>query len=187
MKNIFFLPLILWILSVVFVGAQKPKAALVNVQFIFKNHPETIEAQKQINDTRAKIQKEDTQIKENAAQLESRLRLLEQQISLIPNGSKDREPLIADYQQTRTQIQQMLGKRQAISTKQTSSLNKKMGSRADKILKDIHAIIKTKSAELGFDIVFDQSGLNSSQVPFALYVKDGKDITQIILQEINKK
>ena len=73
-----------------------------------------------------------------------------------------------------------------VDQQKTGLLNQKMAKRADSILKEIHEVIRKKSAELGYDLVFDKSGLNSSQVSFVLYAKDSKDITDIILTEINK-
>lgn len=54
------------------------------------------------------------------------------------------------------------------------------------IRKEVTEAIQTYASDEGFTYVFDIGGRSATQTPFVLYVKDKTDITQSVLDELNK-
>jgi len=53
------------------------------------------------------------------------------------------------------------------------------------LLDEVKKNVSELSEKIGYDYVFDRSGLNTNQVSFFLYLKDATDITEIVLKELN--
>ena len=51
---------------------------------------------------------------------------------------------------------------------------------------EIVTIVKDKSKSVGYDFVFDKSGVGMTSVPILLYYKDATDFTDEVIVELNK-
>ncbi|MGB2090550.1 MAG: OmpH family outer membrane protein, partial [Akkermansiaceae bacterium] len=54
------------------------------------------------------------------------------------------------------------------------------------IMAEIRAKVARIAQEGDYDYVFDQSGKNTNQVSFFLYIKDATDITAAVIKELNQ-
>lgn len=67
------------------------------------------------------------------------------------------------------------------------SLNQKMVGLMDEIRSQVVSAVNAHAATQEADFVFDESGLTSNQVPFLVYIRDREDITDDVLQMLNKE
>ena len=166
---------------------QKPKAALVNIQELFREYYKTIEAEAQINIERARIQKENNDVQQRVRLLDTNLKEIKQ--ALRAGGGLDDEKRTVLVREAGMRFQErenLERQRKQVVQAQHQELNRRMMARMNGILKEIREIVVEKADRAGYDYVFDSAGLNTSQVPFVLYAKDATDITPIILKELNK-
>ena len=56
----------------------------------------------------------------------------------------------------------------------------------ESLSEEVKESVRELSKKIGYDYVFDRSGVNTNQVSFFLYLKDVPDITDIVLKELNE-
>ncbi|NNC90792.1 MAG: OmpH family outer membrane protein [Akkermansiaceae bacterium] len=165
---------------------EKPKAAVVNIQEIFRAYYKTEDAQEQINIERARIQKQNNDLLQRIEAMDDALREARQRADDPALSEQDRKALQREIG-LRFQDKELLeAERQQSVQSRHRQLNEKMVARMSGILEEIREVIRARADAAGFDFVFDTAGLNSSQVPFVLYAKDATDISTMILQELNR-
>lgn len=54
------------------------------------------------------------------------------------------------------------------------------------LMREIRGRVVSHAEQQGYDFVFDKSGKNSNQVSYFIYLKDPKDITVRVLNELNQ-
>lgn len=165
---------------------EKPRTAVVNIQTLFRDYYKTAEAQAQINAERARIQKEDNEIRQRMEVFDQRLRELTQRLSDPSLGEVERGETSRKFSvlfQEREDLERM--RTQRIEGRH-QELNRKMVARMEGILEEIRGIVAESAEKAGFDFAFDIEGRNSSQVPFLLFAKEATDITPMIQKELSK-
>lgn len=164
----------------------KPRAAVVNIQELFKQYYKTRRTHDEINLARARIQKEHNDTKGRLRSLTEGLRQLEARLQREQLGSRARAAL---EREMGLRLQEWEGldqqRREAVKARH-GELNQKMVVRMEKLLEEIREIVAKKAEQSGYDLVFDVDGLNTSQVPVLLFARDATDITSMILEELNK-
>ncbi len=169
------------------VPQAKPKAALVNIQELFREYYKSIEAEKQVNIERARIQKENNDMRQRIRTLDAALKEINrmmrsgEELSVQKRKSLSREAGLLFQEREGLERQ-----RKQVVQSQHQELNRRMMGRMKGILIEIREIVTENAERGGYDYVFDSAGLNTSQVPFVLYAKDATDITPMILKELNK-
>ena len=165
---------------------EKPKTALVNIQSLFRGYYKTHEAQAQINAERARIQKEDNEIRQRVKVFDQRLQELTQRLA-DPAFPEDQRQEASRKVGLLFQERETLGRMRSQKIEgRHQELNRKMVARMEGILGEIRGIIAESAEKSGFDYVFDVEGENSAQVPFLLYAKEATDITPMIQKELSK-
>jgi len=165
----------------------KPKAALVDIQELFREYHKSIEAEKQINIERARIQKENNDMRQRIRLLDTTLREINRTMrSGEELTERKRKSLMREAGLLFQEREGLDRQRKQVVQSQHQELNRRMIGRMKAILKEIREIVVEKAERGGYDYVFDSAGLNTSQVPFVLYAKDATDITPMILKELNK-
>lgn len=165
----------------------KPKAAMVNIQELFREYYKSIDAEKLVNIERARIQKENNDRRERIRSLDATLKEINR---LMKSGeSKDeqkRESLAREAGLLFQERESLERQRKQMVQARHKKLNRHMMGRMKGILKEIRGIVVDYADQRGYDYVFDSAGLSTSQVPFVLYAKGATDITPMILTELNK-
>lgn len=165
---------------------EKPRTAVVNIQELFRKYYKTEQAQKLINQERARIQKDQNEVMSRLRSLDEGLRQLEvrlQKKDLLPLDKESLEQQHGIKQRERLALEQQ--GMEAIRTRH-QELNTKMVKRMESILREIRQIVGDRAEKTGFDLVFDMDGLTTAQVPVLIFAKEATDITPMILQELNK-
>lgn len=165
---------------------EAPKAALVNIQALFRAYYKTLDAQNQINTERARIQKENNELMQRVAGFDRKLQELKGKLQ----GSGMAE---AERKVTAREAGLLYQEREALERAREESiqvrhqeLNRKMMARMKGILGEIRKIVEVSAERAGYDYVFDVDGLNTAQVPFLIYAKEAINITPMLLKELNK-
>lgn len=167
-------------------GEEKVRAAVVNIQELFRNYYKSQRTQQEINLERARIQKDHNDSLGRLRSMDAGLRQLEARLqeTALPVG--ERETLMRE-KGLRLQEREALDRQRLDDLKSRhAELNSKMVLRMDNLLGEIQEIVREWAEKEGYDLVFDVDGLNSSQVPFLLHAKDATDITAMIGKELNK-
>lgn len=167
-------------------SAQQLNIATVNMQTLFKDFYLTAEAQRDINEQRAFIQKENAEQLVAIREIETNLQKLRKSLQDSTISDSKRAELTDEFRSLSEEGQGLNRTRTEYLQRRTQDLNTKMEQRMRGILEQIMTVVKRRAQEEAYDYVFDSSGLSTTQVPFVLYAKDATDITAGLLKELNK-
>lgn len=166
--------------------SAKLKIATVDMQQLFKEYYKTSEAQKQINVSRAKIQKEGNERASRLKELETALGTMKKQLEDPSISDTKKQATYAEFQMKQNEGAALQRERQEYLENKNKALNEDMVGRMKSILDEIQKLITEEAKGEDFDYVFDKSGMSTSQVPFLLYTKDATDLTPDLLKKLNK-
>ncbi|MBK1832311.1 OmpH family outer membrane protein [Verrucomicrobiaceae bacterium R5-34] len=166
--------------------AEKPKMATVDMQKLFKEYHRTVTAQKHFNAEYASIQKNLNEKSEAVNRKRAQLQKIAEEIK--GNDLSDEQKLQRRYegQLVAQEIKILQRRLSAMTQAEKGKVARKKAASMQGIMTDIKAKVVELSDKLGYDYVFDRSGLNTNQVSFFLYLKDVPDVTANVLKELNK-
>lgn len=165
---------------------EQPKAAIVNIQELFKKFHKVGKTQEEINMERARIQKEHNDIAGRLRSMDEGLRQLEARLQKSDLEAKDRSQLEREKGLRQQERESLDRERRSTALARHGELNRKMVLRMENLLAEIKELVVEHAERTGYDLVFDVEGLNSAQVPVLLFAKEATDITPMILKELNK-
>ena len=167
-------------------GGLEFKVAVVDIQALFKDYRKTLLAEREIDLARAEIQKK-SQLRTNEIRLQQSM--LEKRIFKIRKGEASEEE-IADFKRELPILNRELKIAEKEKEKElhlaNQRLNQQMVRRMAGILDEIIELAAKKAEAEGFDLVYDSSGRNSSQVAPLLFAKNGVDLTAMMKKELGK-
>ena len=165
---------------------EQPRAAVVNIQELFRKYYKSDRTQEEINLERARIQKDHNDTMGRLRSMDEALRQLAARLQQTDLSPEDRAAVERE-QGLRLQERQVLDQnRRDVVLARHAELNKKMVVRMENLLEEIRLLVADWADQAGYDLVFDVDGLNTSQVPVLLFAKNATDITPMILKELNK-
>lgn len=167
-------------------SAQNLKIATVDMQELFKQYYQTTEAQDQINVERAKINQDNEDRLKRIREIETNLESFKKQIEDPSVNESKKQSLIKDFQLQQQEGIQLDKERREFIQRRTTALNENMVQRMKSILEDIRKLVEERAKADNYDLVYDKSGMSTSQVPVLLYSKDSMDITASLLKVLNK-
>lgn len=173
-------------MSVATSAAGKPRIATVDMQKLFADYFRTAQAQEQFDKNYAGIQKRANEQIEKINELALQLRSLGEKLK---SGDLNEEQMLKCKKEFELIDQQ----RGLLITEKTRNEEEEKRDVADRkaasmqgIMSEIRAKVVKIAQEQEYDYVFDQSGKNTNQVSFFLYLKDATDITALVLKELNQ-
>lgn len=173
--------LIAILLAVSSVGAlaAPPKIALVRVRDIYRQLPSTKTDQAAIEALRAEILKD--QRAEELRKLITELQTLQAELQrLNENAGSDttrRDALVREYEVKRSSVQSLQQDFETFRNERNTEINRKMVEGMKASLERITAAAQKLGSDKGYDWVLDSSGNTNTGLPFVLYSKDAKDLT----------
>lgn len=167
-------------------NAQNLKVATVDMQELFKQYHQTIEAQEQINLERAKINQSNEERLVRIKEIETNLVNFKKQIDDPSVNESKKQGLKKDFELQKQEGIQLDKERREFIQRRTEALNQNMMERMKSILNDIRKLVEERSKADNYDLVIDKSGASNSQIPVLLYSKDSMDITASLLKVLNK-
>jgi len=165
---------------------QSPRIGTVDMQELFKEYYRTNEAQEQVNAERARIQKDNNERLVRIRELEASIRELRNQIDDPVMSTSRKQNLFRELQSQQQEAIHLDRERREFLQRRNQALNEKMIRSMRGILEEIRALVAEQGRKDDYDFIFDKSGLSTSQVPILLYGKDATDITERLLEDLNR-
>ena len=169
-----------------FAFAEKPKMATVDMQRLLSVYHHTLVKQEGINADYARVQKI---IDVKGKQVAKMRKSIEQIASEMKNDALSEEEKVAKQQAGQLIVQELKIAQRSIDrfTKvERAKVDKKRAKVMESLSEEVKESVRELSEKIGYDYVFDRSGVNTNQVSFFLYLKDVPDITDIVLKELNE-
>ncbi|MBX3740698.1 MAG: OmpH family outer membrane protein [Akkermansiaceae bacterium] len=161
-----------------------PKIATVDMQVLFKRHPLTHEAEKELAGERARVQKDNNERGARVREVETELNALRKQLEDPTVNEAKKQSLFKQWQMRQQEGLAMERERVEFQRRRTQAINERMVQRMKEILGEIRKLVVEQAKKDGYDHVLDSSGLSTSQVPMLLYSKDAADITASLLGQL---
>ena len=97
-----------------------------------------------------------------------------------------RQEIQKKFEENGNTLKSLVEERKQFLEKRKRELDKKMLSLINDIRTKVSAAVQAHAATVDVDLVFDESGLTSSRVPFLLYTREPIDLTEAVLEKLNK-
>ena len=175
--HLYFVLTLVWFVAFYFVFSGFAYRADFKIGYIhsgkiFDQHQETVEAQKKIEAEQQQLQKE-YQARQEA--LQKKVKQFETQSLMLSDTKK------AEFQKELQDMQVDILNFEQINFAPGGSLEKKWQEMMKPIVDKVQIAIDRIGTEEGFDIIFDTKN------GFILYAKDDYDLTNRVLEELNKQ
>jgi outer membrane protein len=181
-----FVPLCLSVAMVFSAAAEPLKVATVNMTTLLNQYYKTKAAEEEEKLQTENIKKKDAQRQSAITAIVEELQKLQKEFSdpsLSPEKKKSIAQTANDRQATLAGLQK---ERQEFLDRNRRALTQKMGGLMNEIRNAVIEGVNAHAATLDVDYVLDESGLTTNQVPFLVYIRNKTDITQDVLQKLNK-
>lgn len=165
--------------------ADKPKIAVVDMQRLFNEYFRTEEAQLQFNKDFAGIQKRANQKIETVNQMILELKEIDGKLK-NETVEEQKQKLAKEFQLIEQERQMLINEMRRDEKNEKEDVARRKAASMQGIMSEIRSKVVSFSEKENYDFVFDQSGKNTNQVSFFLYLKDATDVTEILLKELNK-
>jgi len=159
--------------------ASPPKIAIVRIQDVYRLLPSTKADQAAIEAMRAEILKDSRaeQWRKLISELQALHAEIQRQNDTAGADTTQRDKLTREYEIKRSSAQSLQQDFEAFRTEKTAEINRKMVEKMRASLDRIAAAAQKLGVDKGFDWVLDSSGSTNTGLPFVLYAKDAKDLT----------
>ncbi len=97
-----------------------------------------------------------------------------------------RESIATKAKAVEAELARLKKDREEVLNRRRSELNQKMRGLIADIRSKVMVAVNAHAATLDVDYVFDESGLTTSGVPFLVYVRNRIDLTDAVLEKLNK-
>jgi len=97
-----------------------------------------------------------------------------------------RDSIAAVANEKQTTLAALQEDREEVLNRRRRELNQKMLGLINEIRSKVMIAVNAYAATQDVDYVFDESGLTTSQVPFLIYVRNRVDLTEAVLEKLNK-
>lgn len=174
------------LMSFASVGAQEIKVATVDMKRLLKDYYRTEEAQQELNEKQALLTKANNEKQKQIQELEEEIGTLRKQFE-DPSLNEAKKKEI--YEQLQLKQQEGIAMSRSLKEyldRKRRQVQEEMQRQMRGILEEITKLLEEKAKAEDYDFVFDKSGNSTTQVPVLLYSKDTYDITEGLLQELNK-
>lgn len=176
-----------WVLFTAFASfAETPKTAVVDLEKIFKGYYKT-----KINST--KFKKQAATFKEYADKLASSQLKLEEEFRSLRDASQniafsetDRESKRLAARDKYRQLQAKQAELQRYDQEKSAQLKEQYDKMRKDLLTEIRKNIAKYAKKQGYSLVLDSSGKTMNDTPIIIYFQTGMDITDTIMERINK-
>ncbi len=165
---------------------RKLKVATVKMAKLLNEYHLTKDAEAEEKVERERIKKNDAVRLTAIKALAEELKKMESEFN-DPSLAKSKREQVAKVAAKKDQeLRGLQDERKQFLERRGKALRNKMMIYMKDIREQVRKSVNTYSKKNGFDFVFDDSALTSSQVPFLLYSKNPTDVTEAVLKELNK-
>lgn len=162
------------------------RSASIDMQTVFANYHKTLQAAREVDNERAAIEKKSQLARaeiEKLREVRSEMvrKLEEGSLSADKRAQMTREIPLIDHDITRRVKQQ-----QRDWKADNAKLNEQMVLRMERLLAGLQKIAASFAKEEGYDLLYDSSGKNTSQVPSVLFAKGVVDLSEPFAKSLRK-
>ncbi len=176
----------LFLLSSVAQGQSSLKIATVSMERLFNEYHQTTKVQRDINIERARIQKDNNNRLASIREIDSKLQKIREQLVDKELGEKQRRALGDESRELSQDGKSKERERTEFLERRNRALSEKMRKQMRGILVTIQRSVSERAKEGNYDFIFDASGNSNQGIPFVLHARDTTDLTDSLLEEINK-
>lgn len=173
-----------WLAALLPLGAEPPRMATVDASVLFKRYHRTQTEQTKLAEAKAKLS-EDPRLAV-IKKIRSELRELRDEIRNTTNSEYDREEFFRQFQMKSHELRSLQRDTSQHLETRKKDLDRRLVKISKALLAEIHATIQRVAATEGYDMVLENGGDTSSQVPTLIYIRHATDITDLVLKELNK-
>ncbi len=164
--------------------AGKPKFAVVDVTRAFEAYHLAAEEKARIVADRSKLKKDPRLEKIKLTRVE--LLDLRNNVRDGTLSEAEREEYFRKFQMKAYELRALQRDTVQNLEEQSKNIDADMVKKTRHLLGEVHAAIRKVSLEGDFDHVFEKSGKTSSQIPPLIYIRDATDITDLVIEVLNK-
>ena len=167
-------------------AAQDLKVGIVDMNRVFAEYYKTKDAEKRVNDDKSTAKKE---LDERASRYRDLMQKWNDKQKMISDkllNEELRQQAQKEAAATGSEIKSLERDMDEFRRRRESQLQDQVGRMRKGLLEDIRSRVEEKAKRDNFDIIFDKSGKSPIGVNFLLFSKDGVDITDDVLKELNK-
>ena len=186
MKTRFFALLAGFLMLQTGANAQRLKIATVNMERLFNEYHKTTEVQRDINIERARIQKDNNLRLKDIRDIDDALQKIREQLDDKEIGQKKKQDLNQEANDLTQDGIHKERERSEFLERRNRALSEKMTKQMRAILVKIQRTVSDRAKAGNYDYIFDQSGNSNQGIPFVLHARDTTDLTDSLLEEINK-
>jgi outer membrane protein len=165
--------------------ADKPQIGVVDIQRLFKEYYRTEEAQKQFNQDYAAIQKTVNQQLEQINEMVLQLKSLNDRLKDENLDENARYKCAQEFKLIDKKRQALLAEMKQVEFENKKRVVRRKAASLQGIMSEIRGKVISFADKQKYDFVFDESGKNTNQISFFIYLKDATDITSEMLKELN--
>ena len=165
--------------------ADKPQIGVVDIQRLFKEYYRTEEAQKQFNQDYAAIQKTVNQQLEQINEVVLQLKSLNDRLKDENLDENARYKCAQEFKLIDKKRQALLAEMKQVEFENKKRVARRKAASLQGIMSEIRGKVISFADKQKYDFVFDESGKNTNQISFFIYLKDATDITSEMLKELN--
>jgi len=168
------------------ISAENPKMAMVDMQKLFKQYNRTAAAQERFNMEYATIQKDVNERIEVMNQMRLMLNNLQNQMESGTLTDEQKKKKESEWRLVDQERKIMKDQIKQFEKQERERVKRLMSASMWGLMREIRGRVVSHAEQQGYDFVFDKSGKNSNQVSYFIYLKDPKDITVRVLNELNQ-
>ena len=172
--------------SIAQAGAQDLKVATVDMKRLLKDYYRTDIAQQELNEKQALLAQKNNEKQQQIQGLEQEITTLRKQFEDGSLNESKKKEILQDLRMKQDEGIAMNRSLTEFLDRKRRQVQDDMQRQMRGILEEISKLLEEKAKEADYDFVFDKSGNSTTQVPVMLYSKDSFDITESLLEELNK-
>lgn len=165
-------------------SAQKAAVATVNMQKLFSEYHVSVEKRGSIDSLRERL-KEDPRLK-TISDTAKELQDLQKKLQDPTTPNIEKELLFKKFQSKTSELKSLQRDTQQHIDAEQAKINSQLVKTTRELLEQIRAAVSEIAEREGYQLVLESEGNTSSQLPTLLYIRNGDDITELVLSHLNK-
>ena len=178
------LPAVLGLLLSLDATAGKPKFATLDMAKAFEAYHLTVTARAKVEEARRTLQQDPRG--ETVKLLDVELKDLKAHVQDPTVTESQRKDYYRRYMVKNHERLSLKREYESYLAEQLDLINRGMVEKTRELLRDVRTIVRKIAEEDGFDHVFEVSGKTSSRLPSLLYIRNATDLTDRVIEELNR-
>lgn len=166
---------------------DKLSVGIVDMKRIFQEYGKTKDAEKDINEQKAKAKQELEERTAKYKELLEQFSELSGQVkddALSPELREQKRKEATDKGQQAKSLERQI---QDFRLRREKQLQEQVVRMRKTILDEIQGLVEEESKAKNYDMVFDKSGVSMNGVPFLMHSRDANDFSTLIIERLNKE